>query len=178
MRRGSEKRNFRWGQLKLIPAIAVFLLLQGCSDYFVKEGHLSNNPMDEAIRTGISSYHMKETRDRILKRFRPGQPVMELSRYLESVGARCKKSEGAGNLVTCWYSQYVDLVFRTPFGESLEYRDTNYFRIELMHQRGLFRDVRVCRRITRIWSKGTLTDFSERVEIPMKCSKEPNKKGS
>jgi hypothetical protein len=177
VRIGNTKRIFGWRQLKLIPATAAILLLQGCTDYFVKEGHLSNNPMDEAIRTGISSYHMKETRDRILKRFRPGQPVVELSRYLESVGAKCRTPEGAGKIVTCRYSQYTDLVFRTPFGESLEYRDTSYFRIELMHQRGLFRDVRVCRRITRIRYKGTLTDYSERAEFPMKCSKEPDKKG-
>ena len=154
------------------------MLLTGCPDYFGKRAHLRDNPMDQAIATGIESDHMKETRDRLLKRFPIGRPVVPIRRYLESVGAECRSSEGTGDAVSCRYSQHEDLVFRTAISESLEIRSIYDFRIDLMHQRGLLRDVRVCRRITVIRYKGTLTDYSERIEYPFKCPKGQDKKGS
>ena len=153
------------------------MLLQGCADYFVKMAHLKDNPMDQAIATGIESDHMKETRDRLLKRYPIGRPVAPIRRYLESVGAKCRKSSGTGETVTCRYSQYMDVVFRTPIGEFPEIRDIYDFRIDLMARRGLLGDVRVCRRTTVIWFKGTNSDGKKRIEHPLKCIEGQNTNG-
>ncbi len=154
------------------------MLLAGCPDYWVLKGHLKDNPMDQAIATGIESDHMTEARDRLLKRFLVGQPVAPVRRYLESIGAKCRNSGGTGETVTCRYSQHMDTVFRTAFSEYLEYREKFDFRIDLMHKRGLLREVRVCRQTTVIRYKGTLTDYSEHTEYPMKCLKGQDKKGN
>lgn len=171
----SAKRPFtRWRETLVLAGVA--MLLAGCPDYW-SVANLKDNPMDRAIATGDYAVHMKETRERLLKRFPIGQPVSRVSRYLESVGAKCGISKGVSGSVTCRYSQHKDTVFRTAFSEYLEHRRIYDFNIDLKHQRGLLRDVRVCRRITVIRYKGTLTDYSERIEYPFKCPKGQNKKG-
>ena len=153
------------------------MLLQGCGYLVFNVGDLKDNPMDQAIATGIQSDHMRETRDRLLKRFPIGQPVAPVRRYLEGIGAKCWKSGDTGTTVTCRYSKYTDVVFRTPLGDILEIRDTYDFRIEIVHKRGLLRDVLVCRQITRDWFKGAISDRRKRIKYPMKCPDGQNKKG-
>ncbi len=154
------------------------VLLQGCSDYW-SVANFKDNPMDNALAegTGDNSTHMKTVRDRLLKRFPVGRPVTQVTQYLESVGAKCRNSKGARETITCRYSQHMDTVLRTPFSEYLEVRDKYDFRIDLKHRRSLLRDVQVCRRITVIKFKGTLTDYSERIVYPMECLKGQDKKG-
>lgn len=176
MRIGKQKRHgTRWRQILVLAGAA--MLLAGCADYFGKRAHLKDNPMDQAIATGDEFAHMKETRDRLLRRFPIGQPIAPIRRYLESVGAECRTSKGTGETATCRYSQYEDLVYRTPISQSLVTRSIYDFRIDLRHLRGLLRDVRVCRRITRIHHRGTFTDDIERIEYPMECLKGQDKKG-
>lgn len=162
---------------RLILAGAMIFLLQGCADYFVKTAHLKDNPMDQAIATGIESDHMKETRDRLLKRFPIGRPVAPIRRYLESVGAKCRGSSGTGETVICRYSQHMDTVFRTPIGEFPEIRRSYDFRIDLLPKQGILRDVRVCRRTTVIWFNGTNSEGKKRSEHPLKCLKGQKTKG-
>ena len=133
------------------------ILLAGCSDYW-SVANFKDNPMDHALAegTGDNSTHMKAVRDRLLKKFPVGQPVPQVTLYLESVGAKCRNSKGVGETVTCRYSQHMDTVLRTPFSEYLEVRDKYDFRIDLKHRRSLLRDVYVCRRITVIKYKGRL----------------------
>ncbi len=133
--------------------------------------------MDQAILTGMESKHMKETRDRLLKRFPIGQPVAPAKRYLENVGAKCGESSGANVAVTCRYSQYMDIVLRTPIGDFPDSRDIYTFRIDLLAQQGRLRDVRVCEQITRVWFRGAGSDRNERTEYPMECPEGQNTKG-
>ena len=149
------------------------ILLQGCTGYFVKEAHLKDNPMDQAILTGDEGKHMKGTRERLLKRFPIGQPVGPVKRYLESVGAKCGESAGDNVAATCRYSQVVDIVLRTPIGDFPEVRSICNFRIVLVAQQGRMRDVRVCRQTTVIW----YNDGNKRAEYPMKCPEGQNTKG-
>ena len=170
MKSGNEKRpDTMLRQMFVLAGAAI--LLQGCAGYFVKMAHLKDNPMDQAIATGDEGVHMKETRDRLLKRFPIGQPVAPVKRYLESVGARCRETSGANVKVTCRYSQNMDIVFRTPIGDFPEIRSIYNFRIVLLAQQGRLRDVRVCRRITVIWFNDTKSDGRKRVEYPVKCLK-------
>ena len=154
------------------------ILLAGCSDYW-SVANFKDNPMDHALAGGTvyNSTHMKTVRDRLLKRFPVGQPVIQVTQYLESVGAKCRNSKGVGETVTCRYSQHMDIVLRTPFREYLENRRIYEFRMDLMHRRGLLRGIRVCRQTTVIRYKGTLTDYSERIEYPMECPEGQNTKG-
>lgn len=89
-RSGTGKRTeTRWRQMLVLAGAA--MLLAGCSDYWLV-ANLKDNPMDQAIDTLIEADHMRETRDRILKRFPLGQPAVQLKLYLESVGAKCRAS--------------------------------------------------------------------------------------
>ena len=153
------------------------MLLQGCADHFVKMAHLKDNPMDQAILTGMESKHMKETRDRLLKRFPIGRPVAPAKRYLESVGAKCRESSGANTTVTCRYSQIVEVVLRTPIGDFPRIRNIYNFRIDLLAQQGRLRDVRVCEQITRVWFRGAGSDRKIHTEYPMECPEGQNTKG-
>lgn len=176
MKLRNGNRIVAWRPQMLIPAVASILLLQGC-DYALEMGHLKDNPMDQAIDTLIEADHMRETRDRILKRFPIGRPAAQLRQYLESVGSRCKEASGKGIAAICRYKQHQDTVFRTPFGRSRENRRIYDFRIELLQRRGLLSDVRVCRRIIIVRYRGTITDYSERIELPIKCLDGRHKKG-
>jgi hypothetical protein len=66
--------------------LAVVALLQGCIDYFVLLGHLKDNPMDQAIGSGMEPDHLKDTRAGLLKRVPPGRPVAQAWRYLVGPG--------------------------------------------------------------------------------------------
>lgn len=153
------------------------MLLQGCAYFVLNVGDLGDNPMDQAIATGIESDQMKETRDRLLKRFPIGRPVESARRYLESVGAKCLNSDGAGTKVICRYSKHTDVVLRTPLGDIPEFRSIYDFRIELTNRRSLLRGVRVCRRIWVIEYRGAPADRKKRVEVPMECPDGQNTKG-
>jgi hypothetical protein len=153
------------------------MLLTGCADYFFKMAHLKDNPMDQAVATGIESDHMKEARDRLLKRFPIGRPVASVRRYLESVGAKCLNSKDTSEKVICRYSKHTDIVLRTPLGDIPEYRSIYDFRMELTNRRGLLRGVRVCRRIWVIDYRGRSADRKKRVEVPMECPDGQNTKG-
>ena len=133
--------------------------------------------MDQAILTGDEFKHMKETRDRLLKRFPIGRPVAPAKRYLESVGAKCGESSGTNVAVTCRYSQYMDIVLRTPIGDFPEIRHIYNFRIVLVAQNGRLRDFLVCRQTTAIRFKGAGSDREKRTEYPMKCPEGQNTKG-
>ena len=133
--------------------------------------------MDQAIATGNQDDHMKETRERLLKRHPIGRPVASVSDYLQSVGAKCRNGQNAGAPVTCRYSKYADHVLRTPLGDIREIRDTYNFRIELFHQTELLREVRVCRQTTREWFDGATSKRKERIKYPMKCPEGQNTKG-
>ena len=176
MKRSNENRIVARRPQMLIPAVAAILLLQGC-DYVLEMGHLKDNPMDQAIDTLIEADQMRETRSRILKRFPLGRPAVQLRRYLESVGSQCEGASSKGIAATCRYKQHQDTVFRTPFTKSREIRRIYDFRIELLQRRGLLSDVRVCRRIITIHYRGTITDYNERIEQPIKCLDGRHKKG-
>ena len=176
MRSENERRpDTGWRQMLVLAGAAT--LLTGCGYLVFNVGDLKDNPMDQAIATGIESDQMKETRDRLLKRYPIGGPVASVRRYLESVGAKCLSAGDNGTKVTCRYSKHTDIVLRTPLGDILEIRDTYDFRIELVHKRGLLRDVRVCRQITRDWFKGAISDRRKRIKYPMKCPDGQNTKG-
>lgn len=161
----------------LIPSVVAMLLLQGCSDYFIKEAHLTNNPMDEAIREGSETALAKRTREILLERFPLRHPIKSVRDYLEGVGAKCNKPEKETGKIICSYTQYNEMVFRTPIGEFPEFRSLYTFHIELLHAQKLIRNLRVCLQITVIRYRGTLTDYSERIEYPMECPEGQNKKG-
>ena len=163
-----------WWQMLVLAGVA--MLLVGCSDYRLL-ANLKDNPMDQAIATGAPGSDLEETRERLLKRFPVGQPVAPVIRYLKSVGASCRNSQGSSETVTCRYFQKMDLVFSTPVGESLEIRDTFDFHIDLKHRRGVLWDARVCLTITVIRYRGTLTNHKNRTKYPIKCSREQNRKG-
>jgi len=133
----------------LLPVAA--LLLQGCVDYFVLEGHLKDNPMDQAIASGMGSEHPKLTRAGLLKRFPPGRPVVEARRYLESVGAICRRSKSSDTPVVCDYRQKRDTVLRTPVGDFPSIRSLYDFRISLAASRHRLTGIEVCERLTRIF---------------------------
>ena len=176
MMSGREKRTgTRWRQLLVLAGAA--MLLQGCAYYVFNLGDFKDNPMDQAIATGNQDDHMKETRERLLKRYPIGRPVATVREYLQSVGAKCRNGQNTGAPVTCRYSKYADDVLRTPLGDILEIRDTHNFRIELIHRRGLLREVRVCRQITREWFDGVIPERTERTEYPMECLNGQNTKG-
>lgn len=164
VRSGTENRpDARWRQTLGLADAAI--MLTGCADYFGKRAHLGDNPMDQAIATRIESDHMKETRDRMLKKFPIGRPVASVSRCLQSVGAKCPNAERTGTTVTCRNSKHTDIVLRTPLGDIPEIRSIYDFRIELSNSRDLLRDVRVCRRILVIEYRATFADRKNRIDI-------------
>ena len=176
MMSGREKRpGTRWRQALGLAGAA--MLLQGCAYYVFNLGDFKNNPMDQAIATGNQDDHMKETRERLLKRYPIGRPVASVSDYLQSVGAKCRGGQNASAPVTCRYSKYADIVLRTPLGDIREIRHTYKFHIDLFHQRRLLRDVHVCRQTTVTWFRGTKSGSKESEEHPLKCLKGQNTKG-
>ena len=176
MRSENERRpDTGWRQMLVLAGAAT--LLTGCGYLVFNVGDLKDNPMDQAIATGIESDQMKETRDRLLKRYPIGGPVASVRRYLESVGAKCLSAGDNGTKVTCRYSKHTDIVLRTPLGDIPEIRSIYDFRIELSHERGQLRGVRVCRRISVIEYRGTSADRKKRIEIPMECPEGQNTKG-
>lgn len=157
-----------------LPAVAAAaLLLQGCVDYFVLEGHLKDNPMDQAIASGIESDHLRDTRAGLLKRFPPGQPVSEARRYLESVGATCRSPKPSDGPVVCDYRQRQYVVLRTPIGDFPSITSLYDFRISLAASGRRVSDIEVCRRITRIYYKEPSDKPVRRATFPMRCPTNP-----
>ena len=168
---GVGKMKVRLGVM--ILGFAATALLPGCTDYVIKRGHLKDNPMDQAIATGDEGVHFQEARDRLLKRFPLGPPVMTVSRYLESVGAKCRRPKAGNASVVCDYRQKEDLVLRTPVGEFLSIRSLYDFRISLAGSRQRLSGVEVCRRITAVYFKETSGKPVSRREYPMRCPADP-----
>lgn len=149
------------------------LLLQGCTDYFVLEGHLKDNPMDQAIASGMEPYHMKYTRADLLKRFPLRRPVLEARRYLESVGATCGRPKPSDTIVVCEYRQKRDKVLRTPIGDFLSSRSVYDFRILLDSSQQRLKGIEVCQRITRIHYREPSDKPVSRRTYTFECTTDP-----
>ena len=160
--------NVRLGVM--ILAVAATLLLPGCADYVIKMGHLKDNPMDQAVGTGNEFTHLQETRDRLLKRFPLGQPVREVKRYLESVGATCRQQKLNSAIVDCGYRQREDAVLRTPIGDFLRIRSLYDFRISLASSKQRLSRIEVCRRITRNYYEELSGKPVRRLIFPFECT--------
>jgi hypothetical protein len=145
---GVRRASVRLGVV--LSAVAATVLLPGCADYVMKMGHLKDNPMDEAVATGIASRHQQEIRVRLLRRFPVGHSVSEVRQYLESVGARCHTTSADSNGVVCRYAQHLDSVLRTPFGDRPDIRTIFDFKITLLQDRGRLRSVAVCQTMTNV----------------------------
>lgn len=157
----------------VLAAAAAALLLQSCADYFVLEGHLKDNPMDQAIASGMGSEHPKYTRAGLLKRFPPGRPVVEARRYLESVGATCRRSKSSDTAIICDYRQKRDTVLRTPVGDFPRIRSLYDFRISLAASRYRLSGIEVCERLTRIFYFEPGDSPERRRTYPFECTTEP-----
>lgn len=158
----------------LLPMAATALLLQGCVDYFVLQGHLKDNPMDQAVASGLEPDHLKLTRAGLLERFPIGRPVPEVTRYLESVGAKCRRPKAGNASVVCDYRQKEDLVLRTPVGAFSSIRSLYDFRISLAESRHRLSGIEVCRRITAVYFNETSGKPVSRREYPMSCPADLN----
>jgi hypothetical protein len=157
----------------VLSTVAATALLPGCTDYVIKRGHLKDNPIDQAISMGDEGVHFQEARDRLLKRFPLGTPVVTVSRYLESVGAKCRRSKAGNASVVCDYRQKEDLVLRTPVGEFLSTRSLYDFRISLAESRQGLSGIEVCRRITAVYFNEISGKPESRSEYPMRCPSDP-----
>jgi len=162
---GAWRTSVRLGVV--LPTLAATALLQSCADYVMKMGHLKDNPMDQAIATGIASRHQKEIRVRLLRRFPVGHSTSEVRRYLESVGARCRSPSTDREGVVCRYAQHLDSVLRTPLGDRPDIRTIFDFKITLSQDRGRLRSVAVCQTMTNVhyWRGAE----PRRETFPMKC---------
>jgi hypothetical protein len=175
MRKRHPGRAGRLSRAWLLPIAAAALLLQGCADYFVLEGHLKDDPMDQAIASGIASDHLKDTRAGLLKRFPPGQPVSEARRYLESVGATCRSPKPNESAV-CDYRQQEDVVLRTPIGDFPSITSLYDFRISLASSQGRLSEIEVCERITRIDFFEPGDSPARKRTFPTECTTDPKPK--
>jgi len=158
----------------LLP-VAV-LLLQSCADYFVLEGHLKDNPMDQAIASRMEPYHMKYTRADLLKRFPLQRPVSEVQRYLENVGATCGRPKSRNAMVVCEYRQRRDKVLWTPVGDFLSSRSVYDFRILLASSGHRLEGIEVCQRITRVYYREPSDKPVRRRSYPFECMTDPKPK--
>ena len=158
----------------LLPVVA--LLLQGCIDYFVLEGHLKDNPMDQAIGSGMEPDHLKDTRAGLLKRFPPGRPLAQAWRYLESVGATCRTSRQDDAAAVCEYRQKRDTVLRTPIGDFLSIRSLYDFRISLVASGQRLSGIEVCERLTRVYYREPSDKPVRRRSYPFECTTDPQPK--
>ena len=160
----------------LMPLTATVLLLQGCIDYFVLLGHLKDNPMDQAIGSGIESDHLKLTRAGLLERFPIGRPVPEARRYLESVGATCRSPKPGDAAVVCDYRQKRDTVLRTPIGDFPSITSIYDFRISLAALRQRLSGIEVCQRLTRIYYREPSDKPVRTQTYPFECTTDPKPK--
>jgi hypothetical protein len=151
----------------MVLAVGATVLLPGCAYYAIKMGHLKDNPMDEAVATGIASRHQQEIRARLLRRFPLGRPVSEIRRYLEGVGARCHTTSPDSKAVVCRYAQHLDSVLRTPLGDRPHIRTTFDFTITLSQVGGRLRGVAVCQTIANVRYRHGAE--ASRDVVPMKC---------
>jgi len=170
MRHGSQLCTW------LMPLAATALMMQGCVDYVVLEGHLKDNPMDQAIASGDEAAHLTETRERLLKRFPLGRPLHDARRYLESVGATCRSRRPSDAVVLCDYRQKVDKAFRTPIGSFLSVRLLYDFRISLSALRQQLSGVEICRRVTVVHYREFSDKPMQRQTYPFECRSDPNPK--
>jgi hypothetical protein len=168
-----RKRSVNVG---LVLVTTAALLLQGCADYFVLLGHLKDNPMDQAIGSGIEPDHLKDTRAGLLSRFPPGRPVAEARRYLVSVGATCETSRQGDAAVVCEYRQKEDTVLRTPIGDFLSIRSLYDFRISLAATGPRLSGIEVCQRITRVYYREPSDKPVRRRSYPFDCTTDPQPK--
>jgi len=168
---GVRRASVRLGVV-LFTVVAT-ALLPGCADYVIKRGHLSDNPMDQAVASGLEPDHLKLTRADLLERFPIGRPVQEVRRYLESVGAKCRQPKAGNASVVCDYRQKEDLVLRTPVGEFLSIRSLYDFRISLAESQQRLSGIDVCRRITAVYFDETSDKPASRREYPMRCPADP-----
>jgi hypothetical protein len=157
----------------VLSTVAATALLPGCTDYVIKRGHLKDNPMDQAVASGLEPDHLKLTDAGLLERFPIGRPVQEVRRYLESVGATCRRPKAGNASVVCDYRQKEDLVLRTPIGEFLSIRSLYDFRISLAESRQRLSGIEVCRRITAVYFNETSGKPESRSEYPMRCPSDP-----
>jgi hypothetical protein len=143
-----------WPVARIAP-IAIFVLaLQGCAlitfGPVVRVGHLSDNPIDQAILTYQEPIYAKEARMRLLKLLPPGTPTSKAQQYLESIGAKCRKLPAPKGPTTCHYSQYVISGLRSglivEYGQWRQYD----FAIRLLPGHGPLSNVGVCE-TTRIF---------------------------
>ena len=157
----------------VLSTVAATVLLPGCTDYVMKMGHLKDNPMDQAVASAMEPDHLKLTHAALLERFPIGRPVQEVRRYLESVGAKCRRPAAGNASVVCNYRQKIDFVLRTPLGEFLSTRSLYDFRISLAESRQGLSGIEVCRRITRVYYREPSDKPESRSEYPMRCPSDP-----
>jgi len=153
--------------------MAATALLPGCTDYVMKMGHLTDNPMDQAVASAMEPDHLKLTQAALLERFPIGRPVQEVRRYLESVGAKCRRPKAGNASVVCNYRQKIDFVLRTPVGEFLSTRSLYDFRISLAESGQGLSGIEICRRITRVYYRERSGKPESRSEYPMRCPRDP-----
>jgi hypothetical protein len=152
------------------------LLPQGCVDYFVLQGHLKDNPMDQAIASGMGSYHLKYTRAGLLESFPIGEPVLRVRRYLESVGATCRSPRRRDRVDVCAYRQKRDTVLRTPIGDFPSMTSIYDFRISQAASRQRLSGIKVCQRLTRIHYEEPSDKPVRTLTYPFECRTEPKPK--
>jgi hypothetical protein len=172
---GVRRTSVRLGVV-MSAVVATAMPLPSCVDYFVIQGHLKDNPMDQAIATGDEFVHLRETRDRLLKRFPIGRPIVEVRRYLESVGASCRRRGPNDATIDCEYRQKEDTVLRTPIGDFISIRSLYDFRISLAESRQRLSEIRVCQRITRIYYEEPSDKPVRSRTYPFECKIDPNLK--
>jgi len=140
---------------RIAPIAVLGFVLGGCAlitfGPTVSVGHLTDNPIDQAILTYQEPIYAKEARARLLRRLPPGTPASEGQRYLESIGAKCHFAPASKGAVTCHYSQYVIAGFRSGLIVESEQRRQYDFTILLQPGHGPLRDLSVCE-TTRIFN--------------------------
>jgi len=154
-------------------AFATTALLPDCIDYFVLEGHLKDNPMDQAIASGMESTHLKSTRGELLRRIPPGQLVVKARRYLESVGATCRSPRRSNAAIVCDYRQEQKMVLRTPIGDFPSTTSLYDFRILLAASGRHLSGIEVCQRITRVYYREPSDEPVRKRTYPFECTTDP-----
>ena len=157
-------------------ALLMVALLPGCIDHFVLEGHLKDNPMDQAIASGMESTHLKSTRGELLRRFPRGQLVVKARRYLESVGAICRSPRQSNAAIVCDYRQEQKKVLRTPIGDFPSTTSLYDFRILLAASGRHLSGIEVCQRITRVYYREPSDKPVRRRSYPFECTTDPKPK--
>jgi len=171
-----ERPRFRMLGRLAAGTVAVVLFgtaMTGCARWpgpYLAGGHLEDNPFDQAISSGMWSTASDGARQRLLARYPVGSPVIEIRRYLESIGASCERARG-GPFV-CKYSQHGFVGYRGIIGdERREYWHFD-FTVRIRPSNGPIAKLAVCSAYTKEVERGPMI-FGSRHNKPRRSSFKP-----